>query len=74
LEQLQKKLSYLEKKMEGIRLDEEEVSSHSLISETEVAEYRPATDKVRVQFEKPVKNVEGEHPLKSIGKASSPKK
>jgi hypothetical protein len=31
LEQLQKKLSYLEKKMENIKLDEE-VSSHSLIS------------------------------------------
>lgn len=43
LEQLQKKLNYLEKKMENIRLDEEG-SSQSVISDTEVAPYRPAAE------------------------------
>jgi len=76
LEQLQKKLSYLEKKMEGIRLDEEEVSSHSLISETEVVEYRPHAEKAKVQFEKQASKLreDGEYPLKSAGKGSPPVK
>lgn len=72
LEQLQKKLSYLEKKMEGIKLDEEEASSHSLISETEIADYRPSAEKVKVQFQKSVlqSKDEGEHQLRSVDKRS----